>query len=103
LNKNRKIGVFYIYQDPLRAWDFTKKREKLEGRHVPKQTFIEAFFKARENIKLIKEEFGDKIELNLVIKNSRNEDEKIKSNIDSTIDNFLKIQHTKKSLNTNLC
>ena len=49
LNKNRQIGVFYLYQDPLIAWAFTKKREKMEGRHVPKESFIEAFFKSKEN------------------------------------------------------
>jgi predicted ABC-type ATPase len=103
LNKNRKIGVFYLYQDPLKAWDFTKKREKLEGRYVPKQAFIEAFFKAKENVKLIKEEFGDKIELNLVIKNSSNEDEEIKSDISANIDDFVKIQYNEKSLQKTIC
>jgi len=84
LKKNRSIGVFYIYQDPIIAWDFTRKRKKLEGRYVPKEAFIDAFFKAKENVQSIKEEFGDKIELNLVIKNSNNEDEDIKSNIKNT-------------------
>src|SRR3989344_8629647 len=27
LNRGRKVGIFYLYQDPLIAWDFTKKRE----------------------------------------------------------------------------
>lgn len=83
LNKNRRLGVFFIYQDPIIAWDFTRKREKLEGRYVPKETFIEAFFKAKENVRLIKEEFGNKIKLNLVIKNKNNEVEKIEYDISS--------------------
>jgi len=103
LNKNRSIGVFYIYQDPIIAWDFTRKREKLEGRYVPKEAFIDAFFKAKENVQLIKEEFGDKIELNLVIKNIDNEDEDIKSDIKTTIDNLIETPYTKKSLQKNIC
>ncbi len=39
LHHHRKIGITYIYQDPLVAWEFTKKREKVEGRPVPKNTF----------------------------------------------------------------
>lgn len=103
LKKNRSIGVFYIYQDPIIAWDFTRKREKLEGRYVPKEAFIDAFFKAKENVQLIKEEFGDKIELNLVIKNIDNEDEDIKSDIKTTIDNLIETPYTKKSLQKNIC
>jgi predicted ABC-type ATPase len=103
LNKKRQISVFYIFQDPIIAWDFTRKREKLEGRYVPKDAFIDAFFKAKENVKLIKEEFGDKIKLNLVIKNKDNTIEKIKYDIDCNIDTYTKIIYNKKSLNTTLC
>lgn len=103
LNKKRPISVFYIYQDPIIAWDFTRKREQLEGRYVPKDAFIDAFFKAKENVKLIKEEFGDKIKLNLVIKNKDNTIEKIKYDIDCNIDTYIKIIYNKESLNTTLC
>ena len=41
INKNREVAIHYIYQDPLVAWRFTKKREKLEGRRVPKKVFVE--------------------------------------------------------------
>lgn len=103
LNKKRHISIFYIYQDPIIAWDFTRKREILEGRYIPKKAFIDSFFKAKENVQKIKEEFGEKVELNLVLKNDKNEDEEIKSNISSSIDDFTIISYTKKSLNTILC
>ncbi len=103
LNKKRQISVFYIYQDPIIAWDFARKREKLEGRYVPKEAFIDAFFKAKENVKLIKEEFGNKIELNLVIKNENNGVQEIESNISSNIDDFTIITYTKESLTATLC
>lgn len=103
LNKKRQIRVFYIYQDPIIAWDFTRKREKLEGRYVPKEAFVDAFFKARENTMLLKEEFGEKVTLNLVMKNQNNTIAKIDYDISHTIDNHIKIPYNKKSLSEILC
>ncbi|MBI2458967.1 MAG: zeta toxin family protein [Parcubacteria group bacterium] len=57
LDHSRPVVIFYIYQDPIIAWDFTKKREALEGRMIPKSAFIEAFFAAKENVNKIKEIF----------------------------------------------
>lgn len=102
LKENRIVSVFYLYQDPLRAWEFTRKREELEGRYIPKEAFIEEFFKAKENVNAIKKEFGKNIEISLVMKNYANETEKIKFNIDN-IDNYLDMSYNKKSLNEILC
>ncbi|HAV11755.1 MAG TPA: Zeta toxin [Candidatus Moranbacteria bacterium] len=102
LRKGRVISVFYLYQDPLRAWEFTRKREELEGRYIPKDAFVDAFFKAKENVNAIKKEFGKDVEINLVIKNYSNETEKIKFNIDN-IDNYLDMPYNKKSLSKILC
>jgi len=102
VDKKRKVGVFYIYQDPIIAWDFTKKREETDGRHISKATFIESFFKARINTNKLKEDFGNKIQIFLIIKNYDNGIEKTKFNIDN-IDNYLKIKYTKKSLTKKLC
>lgn len=97
LNRGRKVGIFYLYQDPLIAWDFTKKREKVEGRHVSKDMFINSFFLAKENVNKVKKILGDKIELNLVEKNYTNEQENTKFNID-VIDDHLKIKYNEEDL-----
>ncbi len=102
INKRRPIIIFYLYQDPVIAWDFTKKREKLEGRFIPKEAFIESFFKAKENANATKKEFGKDVTLHLVIKNFSNGIEKIEFNIQS-IDNYLKIKYNKKLLTKTLC
>ncbi|MDR2975841.1 MAG: zeta toxin family protein [Streptococcaceae bacterium] len=68
LKNDFNVKIYYVYQDPIVAWNFTKIREKVEGRHVPKATFINAFFKSRENIIKAKQTFPE-IELNLIIKN----------------------------------
>ena len=66
------VEIWYIYQDPKIAWDFTKKREALEGRRILKSDFIEAFFLAKENVNKIKKEFGASLKVNLAIKNKDN-------------------------------
>ena len=69
LNKNRIVFVFYIYQDPTVAWDFTKKRELVEGRNIPKSAFIDQFIGSRETIRHIRNKFGEEVVMYLVEKN----------------------------------
>jgi predicted ABC-type ATPase len=69
LKRNRIVYLFYIYQDPIIAWFFTKTREKLEGRVVTKEIFIEVFFKAYENVNKLKHKFGNNIEVYVIEKN----------------------------------
>jgi len=63
LKRGRRVIVFYLYLDPIMAWDFTLAREKIEGRNIPKEVFIEKFFAAREVVNKVKDEFQNKIEL----------------------------------------
>ena len=93
INRGRKVAIFYVYQDPKLAWDFTKKREKLEGRYVPEEVFIHSFLMSKQNSQKLKEEFGSKIELHMVIKNLDNTVQKLLFNI-SDIDSFLNRQYT---------
>lgn len=72
INRGRKVGILYLYQNPLVAWEYTQKREKLEGRTVPKDVFINAYFSAKKNVRAIKHKYGDKIELNLFEKDQNN-------------------------------
>jgi hypothetical protein len=97
LQKNRKVGILYIYQDPIIAWDFTKKRAALERRIVPKKAFIEAYFNAKANVNQAKKEFGKKIEIWLVIKNGLQQVQKIYFNVDG-VDNYIKMEYNAKTL-----
>jgi predicted ABC-type ATPase len=77
LDHSRNVEIYYIYQEPKIAWEYTKKREEIEHRHVSKEVFITAFFRARENVTMIKDGFGDKLELNVIIKNFETGSEEI--------------------------
>lgn len=68
LKHNRNVEIYFLYQDPVISWKFTKVREQKEFRNVPKNVFINAYVKSIENVSLVKNEFGDKIKLNLVVK-----------------------------------
>ena len=81
LDKQRRVEICFVYQDPLVAWDFTKKRETLEGRRVPKEVFIDAFIRSRENANSIKQIFGDRVELNLVLKDSQTGHDRLRSDV----------------------
>lgn len=97
LQKGRKVEIHYIYQNPMVAWQFTKAREAVEGRHVPKEAFIKAFFNAWENVKRAKTEFGNQIELNIVLKNYNEKEKNIIPDIPS-IDHVLELGYTKDQL-----
>lgn len=102
IKKNRITAIFYVYQDPLVAWRFTKIREKVEGRRISREVFIESFFSAKENVNKLKKVFGDKIRIFLIIKNFQSGMDKFHFNIDK-VDNYLKIKYDKQSLNKKLC
>lgn len=97
IEKGRRVGIFYIYQDPKRAWEFTKKREKVEGRPVPKNIFIKAFFESRNNINKIKEMFSKDVTLTFIEKNYLNKDKKYRLNIDK-IESFVQNEYNPSTL-----
>jgi|APSaa5957512535_1039671.scaffolds.fasta_scaffold104786_2 UDP-N-acetylglucosamine kinase len=98
INRDRKVGILYLHQDPLVAWEYTKKRERLEGRTVPKDVFIRAYFYAKDNVDKIKTKYGDQIELNLFEKDHKNNFvKKARFNINS-LDEFIKENYTHDAL-----
>ena len=94
ISRQRAVHIYYLYLDPLRAWEFTKAREHLEGRNIEKDKFIEQFFRSRENVDRIKKEFGNKVEIHCVLKNRSNEVEDIVFD-QPNIDQFLEVQYNK--------
>lgn len=92
------LQLYFVYQDPRQAWEITKSREIAEGRNVPRDAFLEAYFKSKENCDTAKREFGDKLELSLVIKNYKDQSEHIYYDIDK-VDKYLpKIYTNSKEL-----
>ncbi len=67
--EDRNILIEYVFQDPFVAWDFTVKRERVEGRNIPKEKFIEQLFVAYRNVAIVKREFGERVSVDIVRRN----------------------------------
>lgn len=99
LHKGRHVEIFYLYQNPFVAWQFTKAREVTEGRVVPKKLFVSSLFQARKNVKKIKEEFGDSVHLHIIIKNYKTGSETVHPDVSyDKVDKYVKIPYTQKAL-----
>lgn len=97
LKRNRHTEIYYVYQYPFVAWKLTKAREKLEGRVVPMDVFVNSFFKAKENVNRIKKLFGKQLIANVVLRNLENNQKKTYYDVDS-IDPYVNINYTKNTL-----
>ena len=101
LNKGRIVSIFYIYQKPEIAWQFTQQREQAEGRHIPKAAFIQQFCDARDTIQSVHEQFGKKVHIFLVKKDfQKNEvEDVIELDEDQTpVDYYIPQGYTKEDL-----
>ena len=81
LKHDRKVELWFVYQDPVSAWKVTKARELEETRHVSKEVFIKAFFDSRANVVRVKNTFGKDVRVNLLIKDYTKEQEDMRLNI----------------------
>ncbi len=101
LSKGRQVRIFYVYQKPEVAWAFTKAREKVEGRHTPKDAFIQQFLDSRETIDRIRKDFDNGIVISLVKKNFETHavEDLIQIRQDGPqIEDYLGVRYTKSDL-----
>lgn len=88
LRYSRKVIVLYVYQEPGTAWSFVRKREERDGRRISKKVFIEKFLAARDSVREVKEKFGDRVRLDVLVKeisNDSNEYHTDTNDVDSLI------------------
>lgn len=101
LAKKRLVLVFYIYQPPKVAWNFTKKRELLEGRNIPKYAFIEQFIGAKKTINHVRSKYGKEVTIYFVEKNYEKNTVKQFAEIKQgqLVDQYISNIYTKLALN----
>lgn len=97
LDKGRPILIQYVVQPPEVAWGFTQDRERVDGRNIRKEDFIEEFIAARDTVSTIKKEFGDKVQVDLIERNLKTKKYDITFNIDN-LDRYLPKKYSKEDL-----
>jgi len=101
LKRNRKVEIYYVYQEPKIAWNFTQKREQIEGRRILKDNFIQQFINSRRNVTQIRSEYGSEVEIHLVKKDfKQNVVESVTEilNIGPSIDDIIGKEYTQAEL-----
>jgi hypothetical protein len=100
LEKQRLVFIFYLYQKPEIAWKFTKAREIIEKRNIPKSAFIDQFFGAKETVDRLRKKFAEKITIFLVKKNFEKNivENFVEMESDKQIDCYFKDGYTKNNL-----
>ncbi|MEI6478892.1 MAG: zeta toxin family protein [bacterium] len=104
LDLERSVEIYFVYQKPKIAWNFTQKREMVEHRRITKEAFIKTFLGARDNVNMVKRRFGDRIMLNLLIKDITNLRVKKKfidikrEEVDSYLGRIYNYQHLNKMI-----
>jgi predicted ABC-type ATPase len=101
LSKDRYIQIIFVYQEPEQAWELVKAREKVEGRRVPPEIFVDQFMGAQLVVSKLKRLFGDEINIIFMEKNinKRNKNEKPKFNV-ADIDVILSKKYNREQLET---
>lgn len=71
LDKGYTVKVYFIHQDPIIAWKFTKDRELVEHRSIDRAGFIDTYYKLYENIEKLQEIYKD-VTLSIILKDENN-------------------------------
>ena len=66
-----KVKVYYIHQDPVIAWQFTKDRELVEHRAIDSKRFIETYVNLQRNLKELCKNKKD-VTISIIVKDKNN-------------------------------
>ncbi len=68
IKKNRSVLIIYVYQNPVQAWKFAKARELVEGRVIPRNSFIKQFLEAPRCVNQMVAKWGEAVQAYVVRK-----------------------------------
>jgi UDP-N-acetylglucosamine kinase len=81
LRKKRDVLIIYVYQAPTQAWEFVQAREKVEGRRIPADRFVEQLFGARDVVNELKATHGNQIQVDVIYKNIDGRNRRYEANV----------------------
>ena len=97
IKRKREVEIFYVYQDPERAWNFVTAREKLEGRKILLKDFLWQYFQAKNVVNIINKYYANKVQITLLDNREFNYNVKF-INSNDKIDNFITDKYTYSQL-----
>jgi len=97
IRKSRYVLIIFVYQEPEQAWRLVKAREKIEGRRVPADVFVDQFLKSQEVVSKLKAEFKENIDIIFIEKNIDGTSKKPQFNV-TDIDIILNKKYNRASL-----
>lgn len=97
LQKKRFVQILYVYQSPEIAWEFVERRREVEGRSVDLDVFIDQYFAARDVVQKLKQTYGAKVAVNLLMKDTSGGRRWFKKGVE-TIDEHVPERYTRASL-----
>jgi len=95
--KRHHVTIFYVYKDPTVAWQHTKDRQLVTKRGVDNNGFIESCINVPNNLREVRDKFGDKVSIMLIQKDRKNNTFQLTKD-SSIIDDLLEVSYTKNSL-----
>lgn len=88
IKRNRRCVIIFVYQKPELAWRFVEAREKVEGRRIAAEVFVEQFFVTAQVVNDLKKKYGKKIRVDILIKNTDGSPKTQEQNIDKIEDSL---------------
>lgn len=98
LDKGRNVLIMFVHQRPELAWKFVNAREQIEGRKILPKHFVEQFLGSQLVIEALKEKFGKKIQVDLLMKDNDGRTRIHHKNICS-LKPYIKTNYTVEKLN----
>ena len=71
LEKGYVVKVYFIHQEPVIAWQFTKDRELIERRSIDRAKFVETYYRLHENM-VILQNLNKNVTVSIILKNADN-------------------------------
>ena len=99
IDRGRAVLVLFVYQSPELAWKFVQSRERVEGRRINPEIFVEQFLESQAVVRKLKQQFGGQIKIDLLLKDNEGGTRMYHANIQA-VENHVKHKFTRETLTT---
>lgn len=95
--KRHDVVIMYVWKDPSQAWQHTKDRELIEKRKIDRKGFIHSCANVPDNLKKVRERYGENLPIVAFKRNESNDDYTITRD-PREVDKIINIRYTEEEL-----